>query len=160
MENFLQLKTKNHNLKPAAGFTLIEVLIALSVGATIATIITLVTSTGLKNVRAIKHTERLQANGIFIADALTYWIKQGVYYTIIPPSTLQILLPDSTLKTIAKTGNRVTLDGAALTSDDAQVPYLAFKKLDHSVRFGFTLKYAAGSETFSATTTVAQRNTL
>lgn len=141
--------------------TLVEVLIALGIGASIATVITLVTSTGLKNMRSGRRAERVQANAIFISDIAAYWIKQGEFFSIAAsPPKLEITLPDASIKIIRLQNNRVTLDGAAITSDDVRVTYLHFKRLARSIRVGFTLQAQGGAENFSATTTIAQRNTL
>lgn len=147
-----------HRKTSARGFTLIEVIVGLTIGVVIATVLTLTVSTGLRSMRGAKHRERLHANAVFLTNALDHWVKQGVLLQTPTPSTLAILLPDSSTKTIAKTGNRVTLDGNALTSDDVVVSGLVFSRMTRSVRIAFSMQKAGSSEIFSVTTTVAQRN--
>ncbi|MDO8558301.1 MAG: hypothetical protein Q7S09_03895 [bacterium] len=158
----LPLNTKQQKNPRKLGFqsgvTLLEVILVLTIGVAVATMVTLVTSAGLKNIRSAKRLERLHANAVFTTNALTYWIKQGDLLTVTSTTALRIILPDSSIKYIEKSNNRVTLDGNAITTDDAQVTNLTFARFGRSVRFGLSLKARNAPETLSVTSTVAQRN--
>ena len=142
------------------GFTLIEVILVLGLSIVIATILTLVTAAGLKNIRAARRLERLHSNALFVSDALTFWIKQGEMFTLPAASTLQITLPDSSIKTVAKGGGHVTLNNAVLTTDDTEVTNLFFTRFARSIRVNLALRAENSNETLSVTTTIAQRNSL
>ena len=153
-----RIRSKPSSRVFTTGFTLIETLVALGIGVSVATMLTLVASAGLKHARSARRVERLQTNAVHLSDVLTYWVKQGEYLQVPTPTRLEIILPDFTVKTIEKQGIRATLDGVAITTDDAEVSYILFQNLPASVRVGFALQAAGSTETFSATTTVAKRN--
>lgn len=142
-----------------AGISLIEIVVALGIGVTVASMLTIITTGALKHVRLIKQIQRLQANATVLADTTTYWVKQGADLDVPSSTTLEISLPDSSTRVFAKNGARVTLDGNALTTDDIEVTHLRFTRMARSLRVAFTLKTSREPiESLSATTTIAQRN--
>lgn len=149
---------KTARRKKYEGFTLIETITALAIGLFLVAIIVLVVTPGLGHIRQTKSTERLHANAIYVANTLSHWVKQGENLAVPAPDTLAIRLPDLTVKTITKTGNQITLDGAPLLSDNVLVTSLAFTNMAHSVQVTFDLESAASDQTLSITTTMAQRN--
>ena len=118
-----------HHKNTKSGFTLIEMLVALSLGVAIASIIVLVVSSGLKGIRSTKQSERLHANMAAVMDALDYWIKQGDDLIVQVPSTLEVLLPDITIKTFSLIGGAIMLDNAAITTKEVRVTNLYFQKM-------------------------------
>ena len=144
--------------KSGAGFTLIEIIIGLSLGVLVITTMTSIGVLSLKHLRTIEHTQSLHSNAIFLLNTITYWAKQGKNLSLTAPSTLQVELPNSSLKEIAKNGDRIEINGAAFTPDNIEVTALSFTKMAHSVQVDLTLKVKGTEETFSAKTTIAQRN--
>lgn len=147
-------------INTARGFTLTEILIALGIGAAVALVLAVVTAQGLKHMRNTRSAGRLQANAVYLSNAFTYWIKQGLVLDVPDATTLNVVVQTATsTRTVVlkKNATRVTLDGAPITSDDIQVTALSFRHLQKSVRIAFTLK-TPSAQLFSATTTVAQRN--
>ena len=144
----------------AKGFTLIELILSLAIGAFVATMVVGVIVPGMRYVREVRAEERLHANAVFLADALTYWIKQGEAFTLPDPETLEIHLPDSSTKIIAKDGEVILFDSVQFTATDIQVTALAFTKLDKSVRIEYTMREDKTDKTISISTTIAQRNSL
>lgn len=129
----------------------------MALGLVAGTMIMLVTSGGLKNIRHLKQQERLHSNAIFLADVFAYWIKQGENLTV-NGSSLEISLPDLPKKTISLEAEAVKLDSGVLTTSDVVVTGLTFTKLKRSVQIQIALKSKNANETLSITTTVAQRN--
>ncbi len=158
MPSIAKQQKNSRRLHSESGVTLLELILVLTIGVAVATIVTLVTTAGLKNIRSARRFERLHANAVFTTNALTYWVKQGDLLTVTSSTALRIVLPDSSVKYIEKSNNRVTLDGNALTTDDVQVTHLAFTRFGRSVRVGLSLKARNATETLSVTSTIAQRN--
>ncbi|MDP3963058.1 MAG: prepilin-type N-terminal cleavage/methylation domain-containing protein [bacterium] len=152
----------NHENHRKNGFTLLEVLISLTISVVVATVITLVTASGLKNVRAARRMERVHANITYTADALTYWIKQAKLAQTPSAGTLELVVPAATsYKTVIlqKNGSQITLDGNAITSNDVEIADLTFTRFPKSVRIGLTIQSAYDTaQSLSVTTTVTQRN--
>lgn len=144
------------------GFTLLEVIIALSIGAAVAAIITLVTSTGLKNIRASRQSERVQANVQHATEAIAYWTKGAILANVPSVGTLELTVPTATsytTVTIQRSVGRVTLNGSAITSDDVAISSLAFTRFPRSVRVALTARSAESpAVALSVTTTTALRN--
>src|SRR3989344_7593208 len=86
-----------------AGFSMIELLVALSLSVMTATGLTLTMTQGVKNIRAIQRANRLNANAEFIASTFTYWIKQSIQ-TNASGSTLTLITSDLSEKTIGQNG--------------------------------------------------------
>jgi len=148
--------------KSFSGFTLLEVLIALTIGIVVATVFTLLVSSGFARLRASRRLERVQANVGYVAETLSYWAKQSLLLQAPSSTELRVIIPTATSsRTIVfqKTSTRVTMDGAVLTTDDVEITGLGFRNLQRSVRFGITARSKADpSITLSVTSTAARRN--
>jgi type II secretory pathway pseudopilin PulG len=147
----------NHN-KNERGFTIIESIVALGVGVTISLILATVAITGLANIRTTYANERIHAETIFVTDSLMYWIKQSTALSTPNPETLEITLMDATVKTVSLSDDTLYIDAYPITSNLVSITAVQFKALPKSVRINFVATYAKGTETFSAQTTIAQRN--
>ena len=156
------MRTVNCKISKWQGFTLLEVLIALTIGIIVATVFTLLVSSGFARLRASRRLERVQANMGYVAETFSYWVKQGLLLQTPSPQELRVIVPTATSsRTIVfqKTGMRVTMDGAALTTDDIEVTNVNFRNFQRSVRFNITARSKADpSITLSATSTTARRN--
>ncbi len=144
--------------KNMSGFTLMEVIIAMSLGILTGLMIIAIITPGLRYVRTVKRIEHLHSNAIFLLNKFDYWIKQGGDLEVVNPSTLEIKFPDNSTKELTKNGENITFDGLVFNADDIEVTELNFNKLNRSVRVNFTLQIEGTDEIFSATTTIAQRN--
>jgi len=146
-------------MKKEKGFTLIETLAAITLGVLVMTLITSVVNSELKYLRRVKNNETLHSNAIFIFDNLNYMIKRGEpLTTAFPSESLKIRLPDSSIKTIAKSGTDLTINGTPFNSSNVELTNLNFLKIGKSIRMGLTLKTKKSESYFSATTTIAQRS--
>lgn len=148
------------NIKNKTGFTLIETIVGVALGILVITTIMAVVTAGIIHIRVIRHFERLHSNAIFLVNTLTYWVKQGdaLSVTSTPPILEIRLSPPSPPKIVTQNGDNITIDGVVFNSNDIQLTNLAFTKMPRSVQVNFTLKTKGANETFSATTTIAQRN--
>lgn len=144
--------------KKEKGFSLVEVLVAISLNILVIVMIITIATSSLRHIRTVKDRRNLYSTASFLNNQFNYWIKQGVLLNTPVPSTLEIRLPSSSTTTIAKNGDRIEIDSDPLTDDNIKVDNLVFTKMDHSVRITFTLNTGVPTTTFSATTTVAQRN--
>jgi prepilin-type N-terminal cleavage/methylation domain-containing protein len=144
--------------KRKSGFTLIEMVIAITISVAITSLIVLVVAQGLRNIRVVKGWENLHSNAAFLVDVTTHWVKKGKDLEAPLPSELLITLPDFSTKSIKKTGDQITVDGRTITTDKVKVTNLNFTPLTNSVRIDFTLEEKTTTKTLSITTTVAQRN--
>ena len=156
MKKQTALKHKPKN----SGLTIIETILTITIGVTAAAFMTLTAIAGIKSIRDEKKSERLHANATHIVETFTYLVKQGKTISVPDTSTLTITLPDFSTKTITLSGNRLTVAGEPVTSNDVRISQITFTKLARSVRMSFTLATPDGQKTFSATTTSAERNIL
>lgn len=159
---FITIPTKKNGLvlqKNGAGFSLVEMLITISLGMTMAMFLLLTAVNGLKYAKSIQKQERLQAEAAFVSNKLAYWIKQGQELSVLNPSELHIILPDSSEKIFKKEGDDITLDGQSIINDEIQVNELTFIPMTRSVKINLVLAQEQESEIeLSITTTLAQRN--
>lgn len=151
---------KQKKLSNTSGLTILETILTITIGVTVAMFLTLTAVAGIKSIRNEKKAERLHANATHIAETVAYWVKQGKIITTPDASTLNVTLPDFSTKTISISGNRLTVGGEPITSSDVKLSKITFTKLARSVQTAFTLESPDGQKIFSATTTVAERNTL
>ena len=162
---FIKDRIKKSDVGSSAGFSMIELLVALSLSVMTATGLTLTMTQGVKNIRAIQRANRLNANAEFIASTFTYWIKQSIQ-TNASGSTLTFITSDLSEKTIGQNGttaitlgdNINPLVNPAITSNDIIINNLAFTDLEKSVRVSYTLQAKNAKEALSITTTIAQRS--
>ncbi len=146
--------------KKKNGFTLTEVIVVISLGALIGIMVLAIVTPGLRYIKTTKKIEHLHSDALFLLNKLNYWIKQGKKLTVTSPSTLEIKLPDDSIKEITKDSDNLNLDGVTFNSDNIRVTELNFTQLNRSVRINITLKVDGADKTFSATTTIAQRNSI
>jgi len=152
-------KQKKINKSATRGFTLIESIVALSLGIVVVVMIVLIVMPGLKHTHEIKQTERLHSNALFLLNSLTYWIKQGENLTVVAPSVLEIKLPNSSIKTISKSDDHILVDSIAFTTNDVRVTDLSFIPMDNSVRISVTIEDNSGlNKSLSIETAIARRN--
>ena len=151
--------------KEEKGFSLVEVLVTISLNLFVVAMIIAVGVSSLRHIRTIRDHRNLYATTSFLNNQFTYWIKQGAVVEVdaLDNSILYIRPPGSSTTTIAtSTDNRIIINNGAgdeyLTADNIEVDKLVFTKIDHSVRIAFTLNTNGTNVPFSATTTVAQRN--
>lgn len=152
-----------------SGFTLIEMLVAMSIGLLITITVTAVAISSLKYVRTARALERLHSNAFYITDTISNLIKQSASTTVPGLTTLKVTAPDLTTKTITLAGGQITIDTTPityLTSTDVSVlyfrvvPALNANHTINSIRVGFTLKSVSQGKIFFATTTFARRNSI
>lgn len=148
--------------KKQKGFTLVEVIVGLSLGISVSIMVASVATLGLKQIRIIENNAKLHSSATFLLNTITYWVKQSNNISVDPisPSNLLITLPDLSKKEIKKDGSSIKIDDAIFNPNDIEVTALNFQAMPHSVQLSFSLKITGSKETFSATTTIAQRNTL
>lgn len=147
--------------KTEHAFTLIEAIIALAIGLVTATMFVVIITEGLQQVRATKRVERLHANAIFLSNTLSYRVKQAKNTSVSasPNPVLTLRFSDSSTTTIAKSGSEILIGGVSFTDEGIEVTDFTLTEMANSVRIGFTLRASGSDETFSSTTTIAQRNT-
>ena len=149
------------------GFTLIEMLVAMSVGLLIAITVTAVAISGLRYARTARALERLHSNAFYITDSIGNYIKQSAAFSVdTVTNKLVVSLPDLTSRTISRSGTQICVDtttppvcsGQIITSSDVQVTSFNVISATNSVRISFTLQAVSTGNTFSAVTTLARRN--
>jgi len=142
-------------------FTLIETLVALSIGIVLATVFITVVTFSLKNARQTAQAKALHANAMAFTETLNYWGKQATDFDTSVLETLYISLPDTGVrKEFSKNGDTILFgdEGTTgdLTTDSVLVDSLVFTPLANSIKVSFVLK--SGNLELPVTTTVASRN--
>lgn len=150
----------NNFKKNQSGVTLVETMVSISIGVLITTMVIAITVGGLQHMQDLRNEARLHSNAIFLTDTLTYWVKKGIVLEVSgsDPSSLSITLPDDSTAVMRKDEASILLNDTPITTDDIEVRELIFVPLAHSVQMSFTLGIPDSDKTFSATTSVAQRN--
>ncbi len=146
------------------GFSLVEVLVAISINLLVIVMIMGVVLPGLRHIYMIKNERDLHAATQSLTTQFNYWIKQGADIEVGPANELTIHFIGSPAKTITENGNTIVIiegvDEESLLANNVIVDSLEFTEMDRSVRIEFTLQIDGTEDSFSATTTVAQRNSL
>lgn len=153
----IQACREHTNKNYTKGFSLIESVIAISLGIFVAVALTTITVYGLKNAKGLKEKERLYSSANFFTQRTAYFMKQAKSFEVTPPSTLKVVLPDKTI-IVEKSGSDILIEGEKVNASGVMAENLNFTPMQRSVRINFILR--SGAETFSGTTTVARRNTL
>ena len=143
-----------------SGFTLIETIVALVLGALIIGVIMSVVISGTKQSRSIKRTMKLHSDIAFLIDNLNYLIKQGQdVYVPLSGDFLTITFPDSATTTIKVDDQEIKINDDSFTDKDIiDVKSLSFTPMANSVRINISLEAKNNSEKASISTTIAYRN--
>ena len=149
------------NNSSALGFTLVELIVAISIGIVVLTAFSSIFVSSLNDIRAINQTKQLHTNAVYIINTLTYDIKQAENLNVPDLSTLEIKYPDSTIKIIKIDGDNITIedplnidppDKIQLNSSDVEiktsytldafpVSIVFFQVMQRSVQLNFTIEY-------------------
>jgi type II secretory pathway pseudopilin PulG len=139
------------------GFTLVETIVAITLGVVVSIAAIGLFVSGLQHIRQAKELSYLQSNATFITNTFDYMVKQAE--TLEPKGESAVLMVDG--KTIARNGDDIIINngvnGAPLNDKKAKVSDLHFIILDNSVQVCFTLQTNTGEE-MSLQTTIAKRN--
>ena len=143
-----------------SGFTLIETIVALVLGALIIGVIMSVVISGTKQSRSIKRTLKLHSDIAFLVDNLNYLIKQGQDIDVSGDSlTLTIFFPNSATTTIKVDGDEIKINDNSFTDKSIiEVKDFSFTEMANSVRINISLEAKNNSEKASISTTIAYRN--
>ena len=149
---------KNFPKNTTSGFTLMEMLVAMALGAFVLIMLMMIMIPSFKNIRDIRATQKLHADSVQIIDTLSYYAEKATLFTVPNSSTLVISLPDGSFATTTLNGTAITEHDLLMIDSDTEVTSLQFKNLARSFRMSFTLKNPETGKTFSATTTITRRN--
>ena len=145
-----------------SGFTLIETIVALVLGALIIGVIMSVVISGTKQSRSIKRTLKLHSDIAFLVDNLNFLIKQGQDIDVSDDfSILTIFFPDSATTTIKFDDQKKEIkinDDSFTDKDIIEVEDFSFTEMANSVRINISLKAKNNQEKASISTTIAYRN--
>lgn len=135
------------------GFTLLETLISISVGAIIFFMMVGAFAEGLKIIRHMNNNYTILSNAEFILNTLDYSIKSAKEISV--PNSTELNIDSGTI-IIKLDGNNIKKDGIVLNSNDVKINFLQFTRMEKSVRISFELQ--KGTAYFSIATTIAKRN--
>jgi type II secretory pathway component PulJ len=140
------------------GFTLVETIVAITLGVMISIAAISLFVSGLKEIQEAKELSYLQSNATFLTNTFDYWIKQAEEIELVNSSSIRIITPGDD-KLIALDGNNnITMNGFTLNDERVEVSSLNFNKLESSVQIGFTLKDKNSSDELFLETAIAKRN--
>src|SRR3989344_3276394 len=119
-----------------SGFTLVELLVGLTVGALVITAISSAAVSGLKHFQTLKKTQLLHSTSVFLINTATYWIKNAEDLNLVSLSDLQIKLPGDTdfTKEIRQNGDAIEIgtntgsgfEHTTANPENVKINYLSF----------------------------------
>lgn len=141
------------------GFTLIEIIVALSISTLILLAVTQTMLLGISKTRYIRQEETLHSNIMYMLNTIRHGVRNAEMLTPISSTEVVIRYSDYTTETLLFDGTHFTLDGEKLISDPVSVNDISLGVIDDSLRIYFELSSGtAHPAVFAATTTIAQRN--
>ena len=154
--------------KKNKGFTLVELIVAIVLGAFISVMSTLIIVNGMGQIKAIKQEERLHSDTIYIHNKLEYLIRRAkdidVTSDIATNDTLTLTMPDTSSRIIKVIStNEITLSDGATTnvinSQKVEADSIFFEEIGKSIRITLVLTSGINPEsTLSSRTVVTTRN--
>lgn len=154
--------------KKNKGFTLVELIVAIVLGAFISVMSTLIIVNGMSQIKAIKQEERLHSDTIYIHNKLEYLIRRAkdidVTSDIATNDTLTLTMPDTSSRIIKVIStNEITLSDGATTnvinSQKVEADSIFFEEIGKSIRITLVLTSGINPEsTLSSRTVVTTRN--
>lgn len=148
--------------KKNKGFTLIESVIAIGLGLIAVSMIISFIIPSLRHLAEIKRRETLHSNALFLLSTFNFWIRQGERVEIPDSSTVEVRLPDSSVKTIERKKDEeekfnVYLNDKILNTKEVEIENLKFTQAPASIKVDLDLKGEDGTS-YSFSTTIANRN--
>ena len=148
-------ETENNN-SSALGFTLVELIVAISIGIVVLTAFSSIFVSSLNNIRAINQTKQLHTNAVYIINTLTYEIKQAKKLEVSGGSILTITQPDG--PDANSDDDIIIINADSFNNSDVTIENLNFITMQRSFQINFTIESVAVGKSFTVTTTKSQRN--
>ncbi len=152
-------------VQTTSGFTMIELLVALSIGTIVILMASLVFVEGVRHARVIAGEAKLVSAAAHLTDVLTYNIRPATSVASPAANQLEVTKTDGTTDTIELTGGKIELGGNSILPPNIIPNQLSFTIIDSStIQVHYELSIDIGSHPdfivtpFSATTTIALRN--
>ena len=171
---YINSSVKKNNYS-SRGFTLVEVIVAISIGLLVMTTFMSVFASGFRNIRIANQTKKIHANVVYMLNTITYDIKQAEDLDVLDSgATLKITFSDSSKKLIKiDASNNMTIEDDPdtipsskinLNGSDVKITEILgfdfFQEMEKSVRINFTIESISGEVSLPITTTIARRNNL
>ena len=124
---------------PQSGFTLVELLVALSITALILLMTTSVFTQGVRHARIIGGEAKLLNAASHLTDVLAYNIRPGVSATTPAADTLSINAEGGAVHIITKAGDNITIDGTPILPPQIVANSLSFIIIGDTIQISFSL---------------------
>ncbi len=159
---FMTQLTKHVHRDRSDGFTLIETLVVITVGAMIALFVTTIAVDVLRSTSEIRQSNRLHADVMHVTSQLSYTIKQSAVIESDDGSSIVLFMPDLTRKEITfdTALSEILIDGSPATGENLEVLDFSVEPAENSVRLRFTVSYVGSEREYEFVTTLARRNIL
>src|SRR3989344_1869464 len=114
--------------KTQRGFSLIESVVSIAIGLSVAVVLIAVVVAGLREVRVVSAASDMQTNVIFVGESLARLVQESRIIAVDTgnPERLTITLPDNSVHVVEKVDGQIMLDGTPITSNDVTVTNLVF----------------------------------
>ncbi len=137
------------------GFTLIEMLVAISIGIVGATLLLMAATNGLRYAREIREKQKLQSEAEYLINKLAQSIRISKEIEVVSASKLK-LKTSTGERTFEQDGNKIIYNGVQINAADTLVTNLNFLPKKNALKVAMTLQGKESQVSFK--TTLAQRN--
>jgi prepilin-type N-terminal cleavage/methylation domain-containing protein len=141
----------------SSGFTMIELIVAISISTVIILMTTQVFIEGIKSNRAASSESRLVSAGSYIAEVLVNHIRQSDRLSLTNPAELVITSPVGVPMIVRLNNSRIEIDGQPIHSSLIIADSLAFVLLDNSVEVQYQLNTRFADRPLVARTVITSR---
>jgi len=148
----------NGLFRQSGGFTILELIVAISVSTVIILMTTQVFIEGIKNTRATASESRLVSAGAYIIDVLANHIRQADSVTLLGASELQVINNAGLIRIISLDNKTIEVDGQPIHSSLISAEALSFSIIDNSVGIQYQLNTRFAERPLVVNTIVTPRN--
>lgn len=166
--------SKIRSVSKSTGFTLVETIVAITIGVMVAMFVMTIAVETLKTTTEIKHSERLHVDVMHITNKLSYFVKQsrrieesddfsGFTLFILKFNEEGDLLGEDEVEIKHEDGSILidddsVSDNDSIMSENVEITVFEVKKVESSVRIVFNIKYSGGDKEYGFVTTLSSRN--
>ena len=141
-----------------SGFTIVELLVALSIGTVIVLMTSLVFVQGVRHTHAVNAETRVVKASTTLVETMTYHIRRAQSVTIVHSNRLELQVDDGQLVVVELVGSELHIQGNSIFENNIEVSNLFFDSIDNTVLIEYELDTQLLGQPLAKQMVVTRRN--
>lgn len=140
------------------GFTLVELLVALSIGTAIVLMTSLVFVQGVRHTHVVTAETRVVKASTTLVETMTYHIRSAQSVTVVDVDHLELVSSDGSSVTIRLVGDELRIQDRNILDSKIEVTSLIFTEIDNTIEIQYELDTQLLEQPLNERIVITRRN--